>query len=69
VQAGKKTGGEAGFKQTMDGLADANHPFFQGLKMIEFPPEDEADVKALEEVTVKIETETLLEVKRAGNRL
>lgn len=67
VEAGKKTGGEAGYVETMNGLADANHAFFQGLKAITFPSEDQADVRALLDVTVKIETETLLEVKAVGS--
>ena len=69
VQQGKKTSGEAGYRQTMGGLSDANHAFFQGLKAITFPTEDEADVQALLEVTVKIETETLLESHNAGSTL
>ena len=33
------------------------------MKKIEFPPSDADDVQAMLEVTVKIETETLLEVR------
>lgn len=67
VEKGKATGGADGYVEAMNGLADANSAFFRGLEQITFPADDKADVDALKTVTVKIETETLLEVKNAGS--
>jgi hypothetical protein len=48
------------FQQAMNGLADANHAFAQGLQDIPFPDAAQADAKALLAATVQVETDAVL---------